>query len=98
MDISPPMVFTEICRQFHQDIDKVCPDLESMADFAVKGLRAREREILSTFLDELLGGQFTKGEIRAVWRRSPADVYFRDVDQLINLLRLIRARLTSQDA
>lgn len=96
MAIDPPESFTSICRLFHQDIDKQCPTIEAMADFAVGGLNAEERTELSAFLQKILSGDYNGGELKALWRRSPADVYFRDGEHVRQLLSLMREKLAAE--
>lgn len=96
MAIDPPESFISICRLFHQDIDKQCPSIEAMADFAVGGLNAEERTELSAFLEKVLSGDYNGGELKALWRRSPADVYFRDGEQVRLLLGMMRKRLANE--
>lgn len=93
MAIIAPESFARICRLFHQDIDKQCPTLEAMADFAVRGLNDDERAELGAFFDNILDGDFSQGELKALWRHSEADVYFRDGEQVRVLLSLMRQRL-----
>lgn len=96
MPIDPPESFTSICRLFHQDIDKQCPTIEAMADFAVTGLNAEERTELSAFLEKVLSGDYSGGELKALWRRSPADVYFRDGEQVRQLLSRMKEMLGNE--
>jgi hypothetical protein len=98
MELHPPASFTSICRLFHQDIDKIHTTLDEMATYAVRDLSSEERAEVGKFLDELLGGGYSGGEIRAIWRRSPADVYFRDNEQLITLLKLMREKIANPQA
>jgi hypothetical protein len=93
MAIDPPESFTSICRLFHQDIDKQCPTIEAMADFAVGGLNGEERTELSAFLEKILSGDYNGGELKALWRRSPSDVYFRDGEYVRKLFELMKMRL-----
>ncbi|HEX2843323.1 hypothetical protein [Hyphomicrobium sp.] len=96
MAIDAPEVFTRICRRFHQDIDKQCPTIEAMADFAVGGLNEEKRSELSAFLDHVLAGNYSGGELKALWRRSPSDVYFRDGEHVRKLLALMKVRLAPE--
>lgn len=79
---------------FHQDIDKTHPTIEAMAAFAVQGLTDAERTEISSFLDEVLSGKYTGGELKALWRRSEADVYFRDSKDVVALLTAMREKLS----
>ena len=96
MAIIAPESFAQICRLFHQDIDKQCPTMEAMADFAVNGLSDAQRAELSAFLGHVLDGQYSGGELKALWRRSEADVYFTDGEQVRLLLNLMRQRLATE--
>jgi hypothetical protein len=78
---------------FHQDIDAVYPTIEEMASYAVRVVPASDRGEVLKFLDGVLSGNYTKGELKALWRRSEADVYFRDGEQVRLLLRLMRDKL-----
>ena len=93
MTVHPPKAFIELCCRFHQDVEKDCPTLEAMAEFAMRGLRGTDRDAISVFLEEVLGGRFNAGELKAMWRRTPADVYFADGQQLMKMLELIREKL-----
>lgn len=73
-----PVVFTKACRMLHQDIGLDCPTLASMAEFILSGRDASEHAELRIFLDDVLSGDFTGGEIKALFRRSPADSYPKD--------------------
>jgi hypothetical protein len=78
---------------FHQDIDAAYPTIEDMAAFAATIVAAADREEISTFIDRVLAGGFTSGELKALWRRSEADVYFRDGEDVRSLLKLMRDKL-----
>jgi hypothetical protein len=96
MAIDAPEIFTRICRRFHQDIDKQCPTIEAMADFSVGGLKDEKRDELRAFLDRVLSGNYSGGELKALWRRSPSDVYFRDGEYVRKLLALMKTRLAPE--
>jgi hypothetical protein len=93
MEIEPPRAFVDTLRRFHQDIEKTCPTLELLAEFAVRGLRGEDREAVARFLDEVLSGRYSGGELTALLRRSPADIYLSDAKQVAELLRLMREML-----
>ena len=65
-----------MCRMFHQDIDSAYPTIEDMASYAVRVIPASDRGEALKFLDSVLSGNYTKGELKALWRRSEADVHF----------------------
>ncbi len=98
MAIVAPELFAQISRLFHQDIDKQCPTMEAMADFAVNGLSDDQRVELSAFLGDVLNGQYSGGELKAFWRRSEADVYFINGEQVRLLLSLMREKLASKSS
>lgn len=67
-----------------------------MADFAVGGVNAEERAELNKFLDRVLSGNYSGGELKALWRRSPSDVYFRDGEYVRELFKLMKIRIASE--
>ena len=82
-----------MCRMFHQDIDSAYPTIEDMASYAVRVIPASDSRQVLKFLDSVLSGDYADGELKALWRRSEADVYFRDGEQARLLLSLMRDTL-----
>lgn len=96
MGISAPTSFLRICRMFHQDIDKVYPTVEEMANYVARIVSVTDRAEVSKFLDHVLTGDYTNGELKALWRRSDADVYFRDGEHVRQLLSIVREKLAAE--
>lgn len=96
MGISAPPSFMNVCRMFHQDIDAVYPTIEEMANFAASIVPGADRTEVSKFIDHVLTGDYTNGELKALWRRSDADVYFREGEHVRLLLRLMREKLAAE--
>ncbi len=93
MAIDPPRAFNEMLRRFHQDVEKECPTLDALATFAVRGLRGEDQDVVVRFLEEMLSGSHSGGELVALLRRSPADIYLSDARQVVELLSSMRAKL-----
>lgn len=96
MGISAPASFLKVCRMFHQDIDKIHPTIEEMANYAARIVPAADRVEVSRFIDHVLTGDYTNGELKALWRRSDADVYFREGEQVRLLLSLMKGKLAGE--
>lgn len=96
-----PEEFREIGRSFYQGIHHHYPSIEALAVVAVAGKNRRELTILKDYLDELLSGKYGGDELRAIWRKSGADVFFRnakgkDADEkpgIVLFLTLMRAEV-----
>jgi hypothetical protein len=91
--IPPPQSFTRVCRQFHVDIEVMCPTFEEMAKFALDGVEGEERQQLAEFLDHLLTGAYTPEELEELWNSSGADVFIPDVKNLTALFTAMRREL-----
>jgi hypothetical protein len=96
MGISAPASFHIVCRMFHQDIDKIYPTIEEMANYAARIVPVADRVEVSAFIDHVLTGDYSNGELKALWRRSDADVYFKDGEQVRRLLRLMKGKLAGE--
>lgn len=96
MGISAPASFLNVCRMFHQDIDTAYPTIEEMANFAASIVPVADRTEVSEFIDHVLTGDYTNGELKALWRRSDADVYFREGEHVRRLLSLMREKLAAE--
>ncbi len=81
---------------FHQDIDAAYPTIEEMANFAVSILPVADRTEVSEFIDHVLTGDYTNSELKALWRRPDADVYFREGKHVRLLLGLMKEKLAAK--
>lgn len=93
MGIAAPTSFLNVCRMFHQDIDTTHPTIEEMASFAASIVPVADRAEVSKFINHVLKGDYTNGELKALWRRSDADVYFREGEHVRLLLSLMKEKL-----
>lgn len=96
MAISTPVSFLKVCRMFHQDVDKIYPSIEEMANYAVRIVPVADRTEVSQFIDHVLTGNYTNAELKALWRRSDADVYFREGEHVRLLLSFMKEKLASE--
>jgi hypothetical protein len=93
MAVQPPEAFIKLCQRFYQDVGDDHPTLDALATFGARGIPAPDRDVVAAYVDELLNGQMSGDELKAIWWSTPADVYFKDSEQLISFLKLIRAKL-----
>lgn len=93
MSIDAPPAFIEICRRFHQDIGEVYSTLDDLAAYAVKGIKPADRATVAKFIDDLLSGKYTGGELKALFRRSPSEVYLEDSKHVVALLEAMRQKI-----
>lgn len=89
----PPDAFTWACRRFHEDIGILCPTFDSMAAFALQGVKPSEHKTLADYLDRLLSGEYTDDELKELWNNSGADVFIPDVKNLIALFTEMERQL-----
>ena len=92
---APPPSFRRACGMFHVDIERMCPTLEEMAAFALRGMNESQRDTLAEYLDHLLSDDYTPDELKELWNSSGPDVFIPDVKNLIALFTAMRQQLRS---
>ena len=85
-----PQAFDQIQSYLHQDYDIVHGSLENALDAYVRGIRKADREPLGTFLDLVLKGDYSGGELKNLWF-NPGGVeprHGKDVRAILNAIRM----------
>lgn len=77
----------------HQDVFLIARTREDLVDAATMLLTDETRPVVLRFLVGLLDGTHTRGEIRAAFEKTEADVRFERVDELVDFLSRVKARL-----
>jgi hypothetical protein len=90
MDIAVPDEFKDFCRHFHQDVMLIHSTPDEMIASALRSLNEQQKHVIRRFLDELLSGRYSSAEIKGIWRKTPADIYFPKAQGLLEFLRLMR--------
>jgi hypothetical protein len=83
-----PDEFNQMCAGFHQDTHLMTRD--EAIRHALGFLDERQTTVVKQFLDKLLSGRYTAAEMKGVWRRSPAEVRFRDAKAIHAFLKRLR--------
>jgi hypothetical protein len=91
-----PDEFNEFCRHFHQDVTRIYSTPEPMIAAALSSMNEQQKNVVRQFLDELLSGRHTSAEIKGVWRRTPADIYFTKAKGVLAFLQLVRDVMSNQ--
>lgn len=76
-----PEEFLTLGRWFHQDCDYGCETLEQVIENAIAsaGLSREQRERVRAYLDELLSGKYSNGDLSSIWRKTRAELRFGSV-------------------
>jgi hypothetical protein len=99
MDKIIPDVFKDLCRHFHQDVMVIDSTPEQTIASALKQmsilgqLNEERKRDLRQFLDELLSGCHNSAELREIWNKTPADIFFLKAKHLVLFLQSIRDSL-----
>jgi hypothetical protein len=88
--ITIPDEFNDFCDHFNQDVMRIYSTPEQMIAAALTSLNEEQKHVLRLFLDELLSGRHTPAEIKGVWRRTPAALYFLKARGVVAFLQLVR--------
>ncbi|MBU1212967.1 MAG: hypothetical protein KJ587_17105 [Alphaproteobacteria bacterium] len=91
-----PKEINDVCRNFHQDIHLHTKTLDDMVEFATNGIGDTERKIVAAYLDEILSDRFSDDDLKDIWYKTPADVYFPEGGHLRQLLEKMREALSKQ--
>jgi hypothetical protein len=88
-----PREFKQLCRGFHQDLDLVVNSMDDIAREALLFIERQDVPVVKGFLDELLSGRLDAQELQEIWHSSPADIYFPNAEDLLMVLRHVRAAI-----
>ncbi|MGJ0391989.1 MAG: hypothetical protein ACR650_04425 [Methylocystis sp.] len=69
-----PEAFLKLTTYFHQDIDLIYPTGEGVIEDALAALTSKERNVVKTYLVDLVSGRYDEKQLRAIWRSAKADI------------------------
>lgn len=85
--------FQKFASVFHQDFGLVYPSLDAAIATGLNYVgRDGHAELLREIESLLL---LSRKELRAVWRRSPSEIYFFKAAELEHFVRMVRDRLAA---
>ncbi len=85
-----PSEFKDAMAGLHQDSLAGVSSLAQLAGDCSQFCKPEWTHAVVAFLDELLGGAYTSGEIRSAFEKSKADVRFRRTEDIVIFLQEYR--------
>jgi len=64
---------------------------------ALRSMNEEQKHVVRQFLDELLSGRHSSAEIKGVWRRTPAEIYFLKAGGVVAFLQLVRKIMVNEN-
>lgn len=69
-----PQEFDDLTAFFLQNADNLYDSVEEMIDDGWESLSPKQRIVARDFLDEILSGNYSEGQLREIWRASRAAI------------------------
>lgn len=91
MDI--PKEFFVLGGQLHQDSVEGEFDEKQWVDQALRGLSEKERHLLRSFLDDVLGRDLPDAELQDLWAKSGSDFFIYGPDGVRSFFQIVRGKL-----
>lgn len=89
-----PAEFNDLTAFFVPYADELFSSVEEIIDDGWQSLTFKQAEVAKAFLDEILSGVYSEGELRGIWRASRAAISpFRGLEgSCRKLLELMQSR------
>ena len=88
-----PEEFRLIFKWFHQDTLRLFLTLEAAATTLVEWNALKQNAKARDFLDGLLDGSNSDGQLEALWESSGAEIGFENGREVRKLLMMVRAKM-----
>lgn len=73
-----PKEFNKFGEGFHQDIADLTSGMNEMINEGIDYLNAQELVAVKSYIEHLLSGPYTSGQLDDIWQETGTDIYFHD--------------------
>ncbi|MBL4727368.1 MAG: hypothetical protein JKY83_11995 [Rhizobiaceae bacterium] len=73
-----PKEFNNFGEGFHQDIIDLTSGMSEMINEGIDYLNAQELVVVKSYIEHLLSGPYTPGQLDDIWMKTGTDIYIHD--------------------